>query len=174
MGSIQHVVSAYGPPTSAPPSIGAHYIDTDSRNLYLAKGTNGPGDWVLQGDGVQEIRDAMGQITVPPSLKFMTASIGEDWIDSDLELTIDSDPPRSFDLVLRTGPESGRKLIIRNTWTSVGESVLQGASGSITWTGGLNVSSLTIDSGSNRELVMRVMTGGQKVRGVVIAERSTV
>jgi|GEM_PF-3620140 len=45
----QHTASGPGAPTSAPPSIGAHYTDTSSGDQYLAKGVLSPADWVLQG-----------------------------------------------------------------------------------------------------------------------------
>lgn len=45
----QHVVSAAGPPTEAPPSIGAHYIDTNNGDIYLGNGTASIDDWLLGG-----------------------------------------------------------------------------------------------------------------------------
>jgi len=45
----QHVVSAAGPPTEAPPSIGAHYVDTDTGQIYLGNGTASVDDWLLGG-----------------------------------------------------------------------------------------------------------------------------
>lgn len=42
----QHIVTGAGAPTTAPPSLGAHYIDTTSGALYLARGTGFAVDWV--------------------------------------------------------------------------------------------------------------------------------
>lgn len=47
----QHVVEAAGPPTEAPPSQGAHYIDTNTGEIYLANGTASVDDWLLGGGG---------------------------------------------------------------------------------------------------------------------------
>lgn len=45
MAEIQHVVTAAGAPSAAPPSIGAHYIDTLSGASYIATGTATVDDW---------------------------------------------------------------------------------------------------------------------------------
>jgi len=47
----QHVVTAVGPPTAPPPSIGAHYIDSVTGDIYLGNGTVSVDDWVLGGGG---------------------------------------------------------------------------------------------------------------------------
>lgn len=47
----QHVVTAAGPPTEAPPSIGAHYIDSNNGDIYLGNGTVSVDDWLLGGGG---------------------------------------------------------------------------------------------------------------------------
>lgn len=47
----QHVVTAAGPPTAAPPSIGAHYIDSDTGQIYLGNGVASVDDWLLGGGG---------------------------------------------------------------------------------------------------------------------------
>lgn len=49
--TIRHIVTGNGAPTSAPPGIGAHYVDSTSGQQYLAKGTSSPVDWIK----VQEI-----------------------------------------------------------------------------------------------------------------------
>lgn len=46
--TVQHIVEGVGAPASAPPSKGAHYLDTDTGDQYLAKGTASVDDWVLQ------------------------------------------------------------------------------------------------------------------------------
>ncbi len=45
--TVRHIVTDMGPPTSPPPGIGAHYIDTQNRTQYLAYGTTSASDWVL-------------------------------------------------------------------------------------------------------------------------------
>ena len=45
----QHVVEQAGPPTEAPPSIGAHYIDSNNGDIYLGNGTASVDDWLLGG-----------------------------------------------------------------------------------------------------------------------------
>jgi len=45
----QHVVTAAGPPTTAPPSIGAHYINSTNGDIYLGNGTASVDDWLLGG-----------------------------------------------------------------------------------------------------------------------------
>ena len=45
----QHVVTAAGPPTGAPPSIGAHYIDSVTGDIYLGNGISSVDDWQLGG-----------------------------------------------------------------------------------------------------------------------------
>ncbi len=44
-----HVVTAAGPPTEAPPSIGAHYIDSNNGDIYLGNGVDSVDDWLLGG-----------------------------------------------------------------------------------------------------------------------------
>lgn len=45
--TVTHTLVQAGPPTEAPPSIGAHYIDSDAKSLYLSVGTASVGDWVM-------------------------------------------------------------------------------------------------------------------------------
>lgn len=45
---VLHVVEGAGAPTQAPPSKGAHYLNTENGDQYLAKGTASVDDWVLQ------------------------------------------------------------------------------------------------------------------------------
>lgn len=44
----QHTASGDGAPSSAPPSIGAHYTDTSTGDQYLSKGTASAADWIMQ------------------------------------------------------------------------------------------------------------------------------
>lgn len=41
----QHTATGAGAPTSVPPSLSAHYTDTDSGDLYIANGTASAADW---------------------------------------------------------------------------------------------------------------------------------
>lgn len=52
MAIIQHVVTRIGPPTEAPPSTGAHYIDTATKRQWISKGSDSVDDW---GDPVGEV-----------------------------------------------------------------------------------------------------------------------
>ncbi|WP_296285946.1 hypothetical protein [Pseudomonas sp.] len=45
MANVQHIVTGAGAPADAPPSIGAHYVDTTSKRTYVATGTTAAGDW---------------------------------------------------------------------------------------------------------------------------------
>ncbi|MCQ4311680.1 hypothetical protein NAV33_07200 [Pseudomonas stutzeri] len=44
--SVQHIVTGYGAPSEAPPSLCAHYLDLDTETEYRAKGTASSDDWV--------------------------------------------------------------------------------------------------------------------------------
>ncbi|MCY1276509.1 hypothetical protein D9M68_364090 [compost metagenome] len=46
---VEHVLHGAGAPTVAPPSIGAHYINTSNGDHYLASGTGQVSDWKKQG-----------------------------------------------------------------------------------------------------------------------------
>lgn len=50
--TVQHIFEGIGAPAYAPASKGAHYIDTSTGELYLAKGTATPADWVRLSDAV--------------------------------------------------------------------------------------------------------------------------
>ncbi len=51
MATVTHVLSGAGEPLDPPPSIGAHYVNTNNGALYLAKGTASGADWVKLGSG---------------------------------------------------------------------------------------------------------------------------
>lgn len=48
MASVEHVLSGEGAPAAAPPSLGAHYVDLNSGQHYLAAGTSAAADWQPQ------------------------------------------------------------------------------------------------------------------------------
>lgn len=72
----QHVVTAAGPPTAAPPSIGAHYIDSNNGDIYLGNGTVSVDDWLLGGGAgstggriyYRTAEDVSGQVAILFSL----------------------------------------------------------------------------------------------------------
>ncbi|MFV3370083.1 hypothetical protein ACNFH5_18100 [Pseudomonas sp. NY15435] len=45
MANVQHIVTGAGVPTSAPPAVGAHYIDTTNKKSYVSTGTASASDW---------------------------------------------------------------------------------------------------------------------------------
>jgi len=47
MADKQHIVTGAGAPAAAPPSLGAHYINTSTKEHYLATGTASAADWGL-------------------------------------------------------------------------------------------------------------------------------
>ncbi|WP_309135808.1 hypothetical protein [Pseudomonas aeruginosa] len=51
MATVTHVLSGAGEPLDPPPSIGAHYVNTNNGALYMAKGTASGADWVKLGSG---------------------------------------------------------------------------------------------------------------------------
>lgn len=53
MVDVTHIVPGAGAPTSAPPAVGAHYIDTTNKKTYVSTGTASAADWgdpVFTGD----------------------------------------------------------------------------------------------------------------------------
>ncbi|MFG5864430.1 hypothetical protein [Metapseudomonas sp. CR1201] len=63
MPNVQHILTGAGSPNAAPPSVGAHYLDQDTRDLWQAVGTETAADWrlvyaepkVLRGGGTFEV-----------------------------------------------------------------------------------------------------------------------
>lgn len=45
MANVQHIVTGAGAPSSAPPAVGAHYIDTTNKKTYVSTGTAAASDW---------------------------------------------------------------------------------------------------------------------------------
>ena len=45
----QHITPGIGPPATAPPAVGHHYVDTAAKTIYLSVGTDDSEDWVLVG-----------------------------------------------------------------------------------------------------------------------------
>lgn len=63
---VQHTASGAGAPTSAPPSLSAHYLDTSTGDQYMAKGTTSVSDWVKVG-GETPITAATWLVSLPDS-----------------------------------------------------------------------------------------------------------
>ncbi|WP_181268914.1 hypothetical protein [Pseudomonas aeruginosa] len=106
MATVTHVLSGAGEPLDPPPSIGAHYVNTNNGALYMAKGTASGADWVKLGSGggsaPSEHSFVEARLFAIPELG--TAAIG-----------IDPSTSRQFDLNLRTAAPSGQQLQIRVT-----------------------------------------------------------
>lgn len=105
MADIEHVVQGESAPTEAPPSIGAHYIDTENYGIYIAIGTDNYRNWVrlLDGepawlDGVQWVEDgnldADGDtVTVPAGQRLVEFDMSYDFEQMTLQLA----PMGNFD-----------------------------------------------------------------------------
>ena len=50
--TVLHIVEGVGAPATAPPSKAAHYLNTTTGELYIAKGTASAADWVLLAEAV--------------------------------------------------------------------------------------------------------------------------
>lgn len=66
MASVQHIVTGITNPTSSPPSVGAHYINTSTGQKWLASGTNLVADWGLPLPGTAQISGTdVSEFTLP-------------------------------------------------------------------------------------------------------------
>jgi hypothetical protein len=66
MASVQHIVTGNTNPTSPPPSVGAHYINTTTGQKWLASGTNLAADWGLPLAGAAQISGTdVSEFTLP-------------------------------------------------------------------------------------------------------------
>lgn len=72
----QHIVTGAGAPAIAPPGLGAHYIDTEARRQYLAIGTTGIADWVLQPLAIQSATVNVGGHLILTYTDETTADLG--------------------------------------------------------------------------------------------------
>lgn len=59
--TVQHTAQGAGAPTTAPPSLNAHYLDTTSKISYVAVGTASAADWkpTATKEDVQAVADAL-------------------------------------------------------------------------------------------------------------------
>lgn len=85
MSTVEHVLSGAGAPTNAPPSLGAHYIDTSTGELYLASGTGTPDDWRLaHSDSGWVTLEPIGSFLYPPDARKIGGVVhlrGFKWIE---------------------------------------------------------------------------------------------
>lgn len=76
MSTVEHVLSGAGAPTNAPPSLGAHYIDTSTGELYLASGTGTPDDWRLaHSDSGWVTLEGLDEFGYPPEARRLNGVI---------------------------------------------------------------------------------------------------
>ncbi|PTZ73776.1 hypothetical protein DB376_02320 [Pseudomonas aeruginosa] len=115
MATVTHVLSGAGAPTAAPPSVGAHYVNTTNGDQYLAKGTASAADWVKPGGSapseVLRIEDvgthALGsQHAVVDVPLFYLPDQGA------TTLEISPEASRQFDINVRASPPNGQSLSI--------------------------------------------------------------
>lgn len=66
MASVQHIVTGTTNPTSSPPSVGAHYINTSTGQKWCASGSDLVADWGLPLPGAAQISGTdVSEFTLP-------------------------------------------------------------------------------------------------------------
>ncbi|MCO3899775.1 hypothetical protein FA111_00505 [Pseudomonas aeruginosa] len=121
MATVTHVLSGAGEPLDPPPSIGAHYVNTNNGALYLAKGTASGADWVKLGSGGGSAPSEVlhvntdGQFLLEPQHSFVEARLFAIPELGTAAIGIDPSTSRQFDLNIRTAGPSGQQLQIRVT-----------------------------------------------------------
>ncbi len=115
MTARTHLIEGEGAPTTPPPSIGAHYIDTTSGDQYLAAGTTSATDWrlaVQMSSGATLIENS-GTYVIEQTTRLV-------YVDLMIEgnVTLNLSPAmvqgiHSFELILDGDPENPRDLIIQ-------------------------------------------------------------
>lgn len=86
MPNVQHILTGAGSPNAAPPSVGAHYLDQDTRDLWQAVGTETAADWrlvyaepkVLRGAGLSRwtaCATFIGPISAPVATSWCSLSL---------------------------------------------------------------------------------------------------
>jgi hypothetical protein len=66
MATVQHIVTGTTNPTSSPPSVGAHYINTSTGQKWCASGTDLVADWGLPLPGAAQISGTdVSEFTLP-------------------------------------------------------------------------------------------------------------
>ncbi|EIU4413496.1 hypothetical protein [Pseudomonas aeruginosa] len=121
MATVTHVLSGAGEPLDPPPSIGAHYVNTNNGALYMAKGTASGADWVKLGSGGGSAPSEVlhvntdGQFLLEPQHSFVEARLFAIPELGTAAIGIDPSTSRQFDLNIRTAGPSGQQLQIRVT-----------------------------------------------------------
>lgn len=112
MATVTHVLSGAGAPPSAPPSVGAHYVNTTNGDQYLAKGTASAADWVKQGGGggsapseVLHITGA-GSFSLGPQHAVVEAPLNNIPENEIGAVDIDTASSRQFDLHVKGNADS--------------------------------------------------------------------
>lgn len=121
MATVTHVLSGAGAPPSAPPSVGAHYVNTTNGDQYLAKGTASAADWVKQGGGGGSAPSEVlhintdGQFLLEPQYSFVDTRLSALTEFGTAAIGIDPSASRQFDINIRAATPSGQQLQIRVT-----------------------------------------------------------
>lgn len=70
MANVQHIVTGAGAPASAPPAVGAHYIDTTNKRTYVSTGTAAASDWgqPLQTGALPIVTGTAAPNSAPPAI----------------------------------------------------------------------------------------------------------
>lgn len=84
--TVQHVFSGAGAPSEAPESIGAHYIDTAAKAVYLAVGTGTVADWVMLASNAEVVAlsDRVSALEPEPQMLLLEVEFtAESWWTGD-------------------------------------------------------------------------------------------
>lgn len=81
----EFVIYGYGVPYATPEKIGVNYHDVLTRRIYIAVGTNTPGDWLLVNKSVVDtINGKSGNISLPMpevgDVRLTLAAPGDNWV----------------------------------------------------------------------------------------------
>ncbi|WP_368772671.1 hypothetical protein [Pseudomonas aeruginosa] len=118
MATVTHVLSGAGAPTSAPPSVGAHYVNTTNGDQYLAKGTASAADWVKLGGGGGSAPSEVLRIedvgTYALGSQHAVVDVPLFYLPDQGATTLEISPSasRQIDLNVRASPPNGQSLSI--------------------------------------------------------------
>lgn len=68
MPDVQHIVTGLDAPAAAPPSVGAHYINTSTGEHYIATSTASAAGWVKQARGRLVHDDSQSTLSIDGSM----------------------------------------------------------------------------------------------------------
>lgn len=87
MANVEHVQSGAGAPAHTPPSLGAHYTDTQTETLYIASGIVSPEDWrPVYSDSGWITLNALNGFEGPPEARMINGVVylrGSVWVPLD-------------------------------------------------------------------------------------------